>query len=214
MAGTPIIRSPNELGPGRIPVIFDVLGPDEETSVLPRDVRLVMHVNPTSMSVQYTKHVERIQTRGGYVEQHWGDSPSEISFTGVTGGLVRLYGGLSSTTNPAYGGTRRETLAYDKYLDYLALFHNNGSIYDSAGNIVLQGILKMTYDGGTYLGRFENFTVSESAEKPFMLDLSASFKVKKELWTMRSTAVQEAFASPSEAESLGEVPLDLFGRGQ
>ena len=46
-----------------------------------------------------------------------------------TGGFMRLYTGLSNVTSPATtGGTRRETLAYDSYLDLLSLFHHNGSV--------------------------------------------------------------------------------------
>ena len=55
------------------------------------------------------------------------------------------------------GGTRRDTITYDKYLDVLAMFHNNGSIYDSIGQIVLQGKIKMTFDGGTWFGWFQSF---------------------------------------------------------
>jgi hypothetical protein len=166
---------------GKRPVIFDILGPDWETSILPEGLRMVLHVNPTSMSLQYNRQVDRIQTRGGYVEQHWGDSTAEISFENASGGFMRMFTGLSNITNPAYEGTRRETIAYDKYLDMLALFHNNGSVYDSRGSIVLQGIIQITFDGGVYRGWFNSFTVSESAEKPYQFQISAAFTVHKEI---------------------------------
>lgn len=193
MANQPVIRSAftswqdEAAGTGKRPVVFDVLGPDWETSLLPDDLKMVLHVNPSTMSVQHNRQVERIQTKGGFVEQHWGDSTSEISFEQATGGFMRLYAGLSNVTNAAYGGTRRETIAYDKYLDMLALFHNNGSVYDSRGTIVLQGILKVTFDGGVYLGWFSTMSVAESADKPYQFTLSTSFTVHKELVTWRST---------------------------
>jgi len=174
-------------GTGRRPVVFDILGPDHETSLLPEGLRMVLHVNPSNMNIQMNRQVERIQTDGGFVEQHWGDSTEEITFDAVTGGFMRLYAGLSNITNPAYGGTRRETIAYDKYMDFLAFFHNNGSVYDSKGRIVLQGIVKITYDGGVYLGWFSNFTVNESASKPYQFALSASFIVAKEIANWKST---------------------------
>lgn len=204
-----VFRSAQEIGFGNRPVVFDVLGPDYETSLLPDNLKLVLHVNPSSMAVQHTRQVERIQTRGGFVEQHWGDATSEITFEMVTGGFMRLYSGISNTTNPAYGGTRRETIAYDKYLDMLALFHHNGAVYDFNGSIVLQGILKVTFDGGVYLGWFSSLTVSEAADKPYMFTLSASFVVHKEIVVWRSTvSIGDAESSiPSETE-VAFPPLD------
>jgi hypothetical protein len=204
-------------GQGKRPVIFDILGPDWETSLLPDELKMVLHVNPASMSITYAKQVDRIQTRGGYVEQHWGDAAQEITLDSVTGGFVRLYAGMSNITNPGYlgsnhatQGTRRETIAYDKYLDMLALFHHNGSIYDSHGSIVLQGIIKITFDGGVWLGWFSNFSVSESAERPYLFALSAGFTVHRELMTFRShlgqtytSQVQQPTGSDAE---IGQTP--------
>jgi hypothetical protein len=198
---------------GRRPVIFDILGPDWEKSILPDGMRLVLHVNPTTMSIQHNRQVERIQTRGGFVEQHWGDSTSEISFDMATGGFMRLYTGLVSTTNPAYGGTRRETIAYDKYLDLLALFHSNGSVYDSKGDIILQGIIKITYDEGVYLGWFNNFSVSESAEKAYQFNLSAAFTVHREIanWRSAYTVQNGVPALLVEQQAFSQTPVLLGG---
>lgn len=192
--GNPIFRSafhgPDDefSGQGLRPVIFDILGPDLSTSILPEGLRMVLHANPSSMAFSYSKQIERIQTKGGFVEQHWGEAARTISFSMVTGGFKRLYSGMSNVTGGGIdtGGTRRETIAYDKYLDLLALFHNNGSIYDSTGEIALQGIIKVTFDGGIYLGWFSSFNVTESAEKPFMFDLTAEFTVSQEILRLRT----------------------------
>jgi hypothetical protein len=171
------------------PVIFDVLAPDQETSILPPDIRMVLHVNPNTMSVQYEKVIERLQTKGGYVEQHWGEGARSIDFTAATGGFKRLYTGLSNITGGSgldTLGTRRETIAYDKYLDFLALFHNNGSVYDGTGQIVFQGVVKILFDGGIYLGWFNNFVVTEAADKPYQFELTTSFTVKHEILRFRS----------------------------
>jgi len=170
------------------PVVFDILGPDRETSILPEGVRMVLHVNPQSMSFSYAKVIERIQTKGGFVEQHWGEGARAIDFSGVTGGFKRLYSGLSNVTGGGYdtGGTRRDTIAYDKYLDLLALFHNNGSVYDNTGEIAFQGIIKMSFDGGVYYGWFQNFNVNESAERPYLFELTTTFTVSHEALCLRS----------------------------
>ena len=181
------------------PVVFDILAPDYETSILPNDMRLVLHVNPRSMAMSYTKVIERIQTKGGYVEQHWGEGTRTISFEMATGGFKRLYTGLSNVTGGGedLGGTRRETIAYDKYLDVLALFHNNGAVYDSTGQIAFQGIIKVSFDGGIYYGWFNNFTVNEDAEQPYMFQLSAQFTVSHEIMRLRSMPYTPLFYSVS-----------------
>lgn len=184
-------RSPDdEYNPnlGIRPVVFDILAPDFETSLLPEGIKLVLHVNPKTMTMSYAKVVERIQTKGGFVEQHWGEGARTISFDMATGGFKRLYSGLSNVTGGGYdtGGTRRETIAYDKYLDLLALFHNNGSIYDTSGQIAFQGIIKVTFDGGVYFGWFDNFTVVEDANTPYMFQLSATYTISHEALRIRS----------------------------
>lgn len=175
-------------GTGVRPVVFDILGPDMATSLLPEGLRMVLHVNPSSIAFSYAKQVERIQTKGGFIEQHWGEAARNITFNLATGGFKRLYSGLSNVTGGGYDteGTRRESIAYDKYLDLLALFHNNGSIYDTSGQIALQGILKVMFDGGVYLGWFSAFSVTEAADKPYMFQLSAEFTVAHEILRLRT----------------------------
>ena len=194
-------------GLGVRPVVFDILGPDMATSILPADVRMVLHVNPSSMAPSYAKQIERIQTKGGFVEQHWGEAARSISFSMATGGFKRLYTGLSNVTGGGFdtGGTRRETIAYDKYLDLLALFHNNGSIYDDTGQIAFQGIIKISFDGGIYLGWFSSFSIAESADKPYQFDLSADFIVAHEVMRMRTdiSAPVANFDSPGSNLATG-----------
>lgn len=210
MAGQYMVKSafqsPDDefTGSGKRPVVFDIIGPDRVTSLLPPDLKLVLHVNPTTMGFTYAKTIARQQTMAGFVEYHWGSNPTEIAFNMATGGFVRLYSGLSNITGPTpsndklppgmqaidVGGTRRETIAYDKYLDMLALFHNNGSIYDSRGNIAFQGQILVTYDGGAWWGWFTTFTVEETAEKPYQFTLTAAFTVDREVHQTKSVFVQ------------------------
>ncbi len=65
-------------GRGVRPVVFDIIAPDGETSILPNDLKLVLHVNPSSMSVKYQRVVERTQTKSGFVEQHFGDGTAGL----------------------------------------------------------------------------------------------------------------------------------------
>jgi len=227
-AALPVFRSAfrsweDEYNPslGKRPVVFDILAPDQETSILPSDLKMVLHVNPRSMSFSYTKIIERINTKGGFVEQHWGEGLRAIDFSMATGGFMRLYTGLSNVTGGPgafdTGGTRRETIAYDKYLDLLALFHNNGAIYDATGKVVFQGALKMMFDGGVYIGWFSNFGIGEAAEKPYQFELSTNFTVDREIQRFHSMpysgVVSQNFASGiGTPDLLNASRLDAPGR--
>lgn len=176
-------------GTGKRPVVFDILAPDFETSLLPDGLKLVLHVNPKSMQFSYSKIIERMQTKGGFVEQHFGEGADTISFEFATGGFMRLHTGLISTTGGGVdiGGTRRDTIAYDTYLDLLGIFKCNGSIFDGNGNIVFQGIIKCSFDGDYWLGWFgPSFSLSEDAESPYQFTLTTDFVVAKEFMTLRS----------------------------
>jgi hypothetical protein len=180
--------------------VFDIIAPDRVTSMLPPGLKLVLHVNPQSMQFTYAKTISRQQTMAGWVEYHWGSNPTEISFNMATGGFMRLYSGLSNITGPTASndklpksmravnvqGTRRETIAYDKYLDLLSLFRNNGAIYDARGSIAFQGQILITYDGGSWWGWFSNFSVEENADKPYQFTLTTSFTVDRELHRVKS----------------------------
>ena len=175
-------------GSGKRPVVFDIVAPDGVTSLLPQHLKMVLHVNPNTMKVSYKKNVTRTQTMGGWVEQHWGDAPGDMTLEMATGGFMRLYSGLSQTTGGPFardiGGTRRETIAYDKYLDMLALYKNNGAIFDTRGNIAIQGQIKVSFDGEAHYGWFNSFSVSESAEKPYLFALSGGFTIERSNWRL------------------------------
>jgi len=195
----------NDLRRGRRPVIFDVVKSDRETSILPEGLRLVLHVNPRSMNLSYAKQTDRVQTRGGFVEFHWGDAAEEITFEAATGGFMRLYAGLSNITGGSGTQGRRETIAYDKYLDLLSLFHSNGAIYDRLGNIVQQGYIKMTFDGAVHIGWFsDQFTVTEAANQPYMFNLSTKFIIDQEILRWRSSDLG------LRSDRIGAAPLSTF----
>jgi len=95
--------------------------------------------------------------------------------------------GVNGTSfGTSIGGTRRDTITYDKYLDSLALFHNNGSIYDDMGNVALQGRIKMSFDGGTWFGWFQSFSVTENADSPYQFKSSLTMQVERETHGIRT----------------------------
>ena len=156
-----------------IPMAFQITSPFNNRRVLMPHA-LVMHVNPQNYTETHTKKIERIQTRGGYVEQHWPDEITEISADGSTGAFMNVYTGLSSVV-------RQKTIAWDRYRDLHDLYRNNGSLYDPYGSIVLQGNVMLMYDRGTYIGYFRSFDVDETDDQPYAFRLSWNFKVLEEI---------------------------------
>lgn len=156
-----------------IPMAFQITSPFNSRRVLMPHA-LVMHINPQNYAENHTKKVERIQTRGGFVEQHWGDELTEITADGSTGAFMNIYTGLSSVL-------RHKTIAWDRFRDLYDLYRNNGSLHDPYGSIVLQGHVMLMYDRGTYLGYFRSFDMEETDDQPFVFRVSWSFKVEEEL---------------------------------
>jgi hypothetical protein len=180
------------------PFIFDIVSPDGMTSLLPDDIKLTLHANPEQIEYKYTKQRSMSQTLHGFVEYYWGDEPTTLSIDVASGAFIRPYTGLSAITGPValeegganIGGTRRDTITYDKYLDLLAMFHSNGSIYDSIGQIVLQGKIKVTFDGGTWFGWFQSFSVTDDATSPYQFKISLAMQVEREYHGVRSQSIR------------------------
>jgi hypothetical protein len=204
------------------PFVFDIVAPDGVTSLLPDDVKMTLHANPKNISFSYEKKHEISPTLSGWVEYYWGDNPTTISLEASSGAFIRPYTGLSAVTGPvtippnsqtstnltdfmgppplkettigtSIGGTRRETITYDKYLDLLALFHNNGSIYDQTGRVIVQGKIKMIFDGGVWFGWFQSFSVTDDANTPYSFNVSLSMQVEREYHGVRTQMPSERF---------------------
>jgi len=198
------------------PFVFDIVAPDGVTSLLPDDIKMTLHTNPKNISFSYEKKHEISPTLSGWVEYYWGDNPTTISLEASSGAFIRPYTGLSAVTGPvtipnefnnsvsngegqastigaSIGGTRRDTITYDKYLDLLALFHNNGSVYDQTGRVVVQGKIKMIFDGGVWFGWFQSFSVTDDASTPYSFNVSLAMQIEREYHGVRTQMPSERF---------------------
>lgn len=167
---------------GPIPMAFQITSPfNRRVVLLPH--ALVLHVNPMSLQESHNQKMERIQTRGGWVEQHWGHDLIEISADQSTGAFMNIQTGLTSVL-------RQRTIAWDRFRDLHDLFRNNGALHDPEGNIVLHGNVMLMYDKGTYIGTFRSFSWEETEDTPFNFMLNWSFKVEETVF-----AVDASFAT-------------------
>ncbi len=208
-------------GLGKTPAYFQILAADGETNLLPEELYLVLMVNPQTMRITYQKNIPSVKTQGGYVEFHWGDGVTNIVLDHATGGFMRLTSGLSNKTGSSLVDTdqaklgRRETLSYDSYMDMLALFKMNGATYARNGTIASQGFIKINFDGMTYTGWWDNFSVTDDVSRPYQFALSANFTSSKETMLYRTTlqSTQSGnFSNFPDSETADETIFTSFGR--
>jgi hypothetical protein len=144
---------------------------------------LALHTNPTSLTESMTKNKNVVMTYGGFVEFIWPDELDSISASHSAGaflgpsGLVNGSDGLTSPSSKS--SDSKKTIAWERFQDLLDLFQNNGTVYDGAGKPVLRGQVLMIYDRGIFQGYFSTFTVTESDELPFTVNIDWEFKVEK-----------------------------------
>ncbi len=173
----------------RKPIVLDVLGPDFRTSLLGTDLKLVLHANPSQVSVTRPKLTTTANTERGRVRWHYGQAVAQFSMEGATGGFVRMYAGLTGLASMARNiPSRRETIAYERYRDLLALFRNNACVYSSRGTPIHYGVIVVTYDGASYRGWWSSFTSAEDASRPYQFTVSADLQVREERRVARSPA--------------------------
>lgn len=156
--------------------VFSISSPTN-LSVSMYPVSLALYTPPNSVEESMNKTKNIVPTYGGFVEFVWPDELTTITCSGSTGGFIGPDLGLTGDPGNRFGN-RRETVAYELYQDFLELFRNNGMILDSDGRPALRGRVIMAYDRGIFIGHFARFEVSESADSPFMFELSWSFKVE------------------------------------
>ena len=152
------------------PFLFTVTEPNSLNPLY--DVVLALNQNPGSVEEKYSKSKTTASTYGGFIEWHWPDDLDTISCTASTGAFINKDSGLTH-------GKRKDSIAYERYLDLFELFKSNGMVYDGYGKPAIRGRVMMIFDRGVYYGHFSSFNVDESAEKPFTFELSWEFKVER-----------------------------------
>lgn len=134
-------------------------------------------LNPQNVSIAYTKLKNKVLTTGGWSFQHWGEDIAVIDVKGTTKMLKDvdiLYSGL-------YDSSGVESMLYSReYLNLLDLkkwYMDNNKYRNPSSPESKFGFI---YRGVTYVGHFENFTITEDAEKPRIFDYSFRFAVEQE----------------------------------
>jgi len=182
ITGQPFPTGP--VKPGVVPnpkmIIWEVTGIAEQLEI----PDLAMAINPRNLSSKYSQLINRKRTIGGFIEEHWGEQLDDLSASGITASFI----GERGLTNYA----RRDTDAFREFMEFVDIYRNNGSIYDTkTGQIVAQGSIVMNYDGSVFHGYFENFTIRETAVKQYDLEYDFTFKVTYEEFPGRKLSFKD-----------------------
>jgi len=141
-------------------------------------LQFTMLINPANMNHGKTSTVHAAYTRDGYITQLWGPNQDLLTATGTTAAFMVSGAGLTAVD-------RRLSMGMHNFFALLYAYRNNGYEFVDPASIrtaftrvinVIHGI-EITYDGQSYLGHFNNFTIDENAEKPFLFDYNFEFVV-------------------------------------
>lgn len=140
------------------------------------------YVNPQNIQTNYRKIQTEVRTRGGWEVQHWGDQLTEVRVSGKSGGLHR---DISKNVNPgAVGQTLSrtqnvtESTAWKRLTQLKRLYDNDHARKTGDTDRILLG---MNYFDRFFIGYFVEFQgPNATAENPFIVDYSFTFKVQRE----------------------------------
>ena len=169
---------------------------------------LTLLVNPTEMTVQYTKvQTYQTRTRYGYVFEAWGEEQPTISFSGSTAGFVA---GSADAPNPRATSTssvsgyqaaaRRDSAAWQNFAALYHFYRNNGYIYDTIGGSeahLFIGAVAIDYDQWTYVGHIESFGYRFEEGSPLHVTFDMEFKISRMYDRQVSSATVSPMHSPT-----------------
>ena len=135
-------------------------------------------INPATMNHGKTGSVFFSYSRTGYISQMWGPNQDLITSTGSTAAFMVEGEGLTAVA-------RRRSFGLLNFLALVGTYRNNG--YELVDPTALRGPLtrvinkvhgvEMYYDGATFMGHFNNFTIDELADSPFVFKYNFEFVI-------------------------------------
>jgi hypothetical protein len=138
-------------------------------------ISFTLLINPDSWNQSKTNSIQSAYTRSGWVVQPWGPNQDTISSTGKTAVMMTSPTGLDYLT-------REMSFSYLNFLSLLTAYRNNGyKLEDPLKSDELTRVIKtiygveISYDNQTFMGHFNNFTLDENAETPFIFNYNFEF---------------------------------------
>jgi hypothetical protein len=118
---------------------------------------LVLLINPQSLSIAYSK-IQQFSDRSryGYIFQAWGEEQVKLTISAKCGGFVSGQRGYQFSS-------KRDSAAWQNWMNMYHFYRNNGYIYDTVGKSFANhfvGALSIRYDSWIYYGHMESFSYS------------------------------------------------------
>lgn len=135
--------------------------------------RIYFYVNPNSISFSFRQKVNRRKSRAGWIDEYWGEELDTLSVEAFSGGFRSNTTGYSS-----YISAQSDSTAFQRLEKIVQAYRQNGLLFSSAKDFAEDFIpIKFHYDKFVYHGFFETFNMEDTADRPFMLSFSFTFKV-------------------------------------
>lgn len=139
-------------------------------------LQFMMLVNPSNITHGKTSTVQSAYTRRGFVTQMWGPNQDLITSTGKTAAFMVEGTGLTNLG-------RRRSLSYANFLAFVFAYRNNGYLMLDPTRLnarltrvisIVHGV-EIAFDNQVFTGHFNNFTIDEAADRPFLFDYNFEF---------------------------------------
>lgn len=165
---------------------------EAQTSVIRQQIQILQGLPPLAFLVnprEFTKNYEQAVDSGtkgrfGHIVHSWLERPLKISSSGVSAAqyVMDAFGGGGLSTE-----RRVHSISYHNLMSALMLYKNNGVLF--SGNEVgwERGIpliafsLYIYFDNHIYIGSFDDFEISDKADKPYNMEYSFRFNVRYDL---------------------------------
>jgi hypothetical protein len=140
-------------------------------------ISFVFLINPENVNHGKTNSVYASMARTGFITQMWGPNQDLLTATGKTAGFYAYGVGLTNIS-------RQRSFGFKNFMALFSTYRNNGYEFLDTTNLnnltrvinIVHGI-KIDYDGQTLLGHFNNFTLDENAENPYLFNYNFEFVV-------------------------------------
>lgn len=160
-----------------------------------RTPSLYMLVAPQSFNRSYEHSIDAPKGRRRHIVHMWLEKPMTITCKGVT---AAQYIFDSAGTGGLTSKNRVHSLSYANLMSLVRMYKNNGFLFtrtagqDESRNGGVRQIamsIFIYFDGHVYIGSFDDFSITDTADKPYNLEYSFKFTVR---YDMEASSVTDA----------------------
>lgn len=136
---------------------------------------LILYINPSDLTRTMGKRTTPTFTgKNSYITEQAGEEQDKLSASGKIGAYYTNKTGLSRNY-------RRNSHSYQQLMHLYIYYRNNGYLFETKdpSRIALVGGIKISYDSEYWIGQFDSFSMSESADNPYSMDYSFEFTARE-----------------------------------